>query len=1017
MFDAPCRRPGPPLAAAPGSGRAFGCSQHVTGEGKLINTGSSRLPAERSVPLSPYQRDIWLAATRAPKSPQFNATIVEEFTGAVDVPLLRDCLTLTLERHDAFRLRFGERDGVPRQWLAGALGADGTPAVEVVDLSSTPHPRAACLAWRERVLRTPFDLGDGPLFRAALLRESDTAVHLLIQAHHLVIDGRAMYLVHAEATEEYARRARGGAANRRDAAPSALDAVAGRDDYFASPQYEADRAFHRGELARMEPSFFARRHEPQAVPAFGRHAFTLPGDVVERIKEGGGSPFAFLAAALGTWLARVHRTRDAVLGVPLLNRRTRAELSTVAQYANTLPLRVEVPGGRPLADVAAQVQNSLTLLQEHQRLPYGELLRELPAAGGAERRLYDVTLSFMSLKPVKPLAEGVERSGPLHFVPPHDQEALAVYTVSTRGTSDLLVILNYATDVFDEDLPVASLAEHLMSLIGHGLDKPERSAAELPLPGGPEQERLQRFARGPRVAFAEDATLPALFEARAALVPERPAVFPPDGRGALSYAELDARSGRVAAALRARGVGPGDRVAVLMARGPHLLPAILGILRAGGAYVPVDPGHPARRIGFVLADSGAKAVVTDAPATAVPVPEGVPVCPVEELLDGPDRPDAPVEPVATARDLAYVIYTSGSTGQPKGVMVEHRSVVNRLAWMQRAYPIGAGDVLLQKTPVSFDVSVWELFWWAIEGAAVALLPPGGEKDPELMLRTVAEHGVSVLHFVPSMLGPFLDLLEQAPERLAEARSLRYVFCSGEALPPGRVEQFNRVFAPAGDRAPRLVNLYGPTEAAVDVSAYECPAEPGRTVRRVPIGRPIDNTELYVIGPDGAPQPVGVPGELCVAGVQVARGYLNRPELTREKFLDEPWVLGGRLYRTGDLARWLADGTLEYLGRIDGQVKVRGNRVELGEVQDALARVSEVREAAVTDHVSAGRGTYLVGYYVTEDGRALDGVRLRGQLADHLPEFMIPARFVRLDRLPLSPNGKLDRRLLPAPGAV
>ncbi|MGX8903711.1 condensation domain-containing protein [Streptomyces netropsis] len=372
------------------------------------------------------------------------------------------------------------------------------------------------------VLRTPFDLGGGPLFKVALLRESDTAVHLLIQTHHLVADGRAMDLVHTEATEEYARRVRTEAAKDRQVAPSALDAVAGRGDYFTSPQCEADRAFHRGELARMEPSFFARRHEPQTVPAFGRHTFTVPGEVVERIKDSGGSPFAFLAAALGTWLARVHRTSQAVLGTPLLNRRTRAELSTVAQYANTLPLRVEVPDGRPLADVAAQVQNSLALLQEHQRLPYGELLRELPAAGGPERRLYDVTLSFMSLKPVKALAEGVGRSGPMHFAPPHDQEALAVYVVGTRGTSELSVALNYATDVFDEDLPVTSLVEHLMSLIGHGLDKPERAAAELPLAGEAERERLRRFARGPRVAFAEDATLPALFEARAALVPGRP---------------------------------------------------------------------------------------------------------------------------------------------------------------------------------------------------------------------------------------------------------------------------------------------------------------------------------------------------------------------------------------------------------------------------------------------------------------------------------------------------------------
>lgn len=325
--------------------------------------------------------------------------------------------------------------------------------------------------------------------------------------------------------------------------------------------------------------------------------------------------------------------------------------------------------------------------------------------------------------------------------------------------------------------------------------------------------------------------------------------------------------------------------------------------------------------------------------------------------------------------------------------------------------LGDNDVLLQKTPVSFDVSVWELFWWAVEGAAVALLPPGGQQDPREILRTIRVQRVSAVHFVPSMLGPFLDLLQVIPEGREGVSSLRYVFCSGEALPPARVEQFNSIFGISGAECPvQLVNLYGPTEATVDVSYYDCPADPARTVARVPIGRPIDNTRLYVLGADDRPQPVGVAGELCIGGAGVARGYLDRPELTAEKFIADPFLPGGRLYRTGDLARWLADGTLEYLGRIDGQVKIRGNRVELGEVAGALCAVPGVRDALVVDHTTAARGTHLAGYYVAD--AAIDPATLRELLARTLPAFMIPAGFVRIDALPLTPNGKADRRALP-----
>lgn len=473
--------------------------------------------------------------------------------------------------------------------------------------------------------------------------------------------------------------------------------------------------------------------------------------------------------------------------------------------------------------------------------------------------------------------------------------------------------------------------------------------------------------------------------------------------GTLSYSQLDAAVSRVANGLRDRGVEPDERVGVIVPRSAEMLVAIHGILRSGGAYVPIDPTHPLIRIRGILEESGARVVV--AGDEFAHLTDGLGVDRFEPSTTGAD----PVEPVASPENLAYVIYTSGSTGRPKGVMVEHRSVVNRLRWMQRRYPLGADDVILQKTPVTFDVSVWELMWWAMAGASVALLEPGGERDPRKIIAAVDRHRVTVMHFVPSMLGAFLDELEDHPDCVHRLTSLHTVFCSGEALTPRLVERFNRVMVGAG--VPRLVNLYGPTEATVDVSYFDCPAS--GHVDAVPIGKPIDNTALLVLDGRDKPCPVGVPGELNIAGIGLARGYLGRPDLTAAAFVSDARVPGGRRYRTGDLVRWRADGNLEFLGRIDDEVKIRGNRLSLGEVQAVMESCPGVRSAVVTAEQSDNHSTYLVGYFVSPDV-TID--RLRAHVAERLPAYMVPTVFMELTALPQTASGKLDRRSLPRPGA-
>ncbi|MEU7134900.1 amino acid adenylation domain-containing protein [Streptomyces sp. NPDC046261] len=945
-------------------------------------------------PLTAYQRDIWVAGSQAPLSPQFNCVLHERLRGSVDLDALTACVERALCRHETFRLRFGERAGTPFQWAE----AEGVHVARVV-LAGEAEPEAACAEWMRRSLAEPVPLAGGPLVEATLLVEAPDVTHVHIKAHHIVTDAWTFHRLSAEILGDYARTVAGGQGDVRLSSSSYLACVEEEAAYRSGADADQDRAFHRENLAGVAPALFPRA---AAGGGRGRHSFTVESALVDRVRAAGLSPFAYIAAMVGTYLTRLHRGGDVVLGVPFLNR-PGGWRDVLGEFANALPLRVPGAGERSVRELVAATQDATRALQRHQRLSLGDVLRELPSSAEGPRQLFDVTLSYIHW-PQQDRLPGIERQTAMR-APSHDQDALSILVSTFDDTADLHIDLDYACDVFDGELSVESVARHLTTLLRNGVDMLDRPVSAVPMLAAAEYEDLTAaLAQGPRVPYADEATLHGLFEAQAARRPGQTAVTGAAGES-LTYAELDERANRVARALRAEGVGPDDRVAVMMERGPRLLVALLGVLKSGGAYVPVDRGYPAERVRFLLEDSRAKVVIVDGDGPVTDVAEGTTVRCVEDLLraDG-----APLDPLGTSRDLAYVIYTSGSTGRPKGVMVEHHSVVNRLAWMQSRYPLGASDVLLQKTPVSFDVSVWELFWWAIEGASVALLPPGGQHDPRQILRALREQRVSAVHFVPSMLGPFLDLLQETPGAVGELGTLRYVFCSGEALPAARVEQFNRVF---GAQSPvRLVNLYGPTEATVDVSYYDCPRE--GHIARVPIGRPIDNTSLYVLGPDDHPQPAGVAGELCVGGVGVARGYLDRPELTAEKFVRDPFVPGGRMYRTGDLARRLADGTLEYLGRIDGQVKIRGNRVELGEVAAALSTVPGVRDALVVDRATDARGTHLVGYYVAD--AAIDPESLREQLTRSLPVFMVPAYFVRIDGIPLTPNGKADRRALPLP---
>jgi D-alanine--poly(phosphoribitol) ligase subunit 1 len=521
--------------------------------------------------------------------------------------------------------------------------------------------------------------------------------------------------------------------------------------------------------------------------------------------------------------------------------------------------------------------------------------------------------------------------------------------------------------------------------------------------------------------YPKDKTLHQLFQEQVERTPGNPAVKFKDKT--LSYRELNEKANRLARLLRQKGTGPDLLVAILVERSFEMMTGLMAILKAGGAYLPISPDYPPNRVRLLLQDSGVRLLLTQAkfagkiPAHLDTAIEIINLDAAENYGESPDN----LSPGSGPRNLAYAIYTSGSTGTPKGVTIEHHSVVNRLHWMQKQYPLGEKDTILQKTPFFFDVSVWELFWWSLLGASVCFLLPGFERFPQAIIETVETRQITVMHFVPSMMAAFLGYLENAAE-LHRLASLKRIFVSGEALKPSHLEQFNRSLYRQNNT--RLTNLYGPTEATVDVSYFDCPAEV--TVPSIPIGKPIDNIQLYIMSQDLQEQPPGEEGELCIGGVGLARGYLNRPGLTAEKFSHDKKLLRGvqgggileknppgrrrqKIYKTGDRARLLDDGNIEFLGRMDFQVKIRGLRIELGEIEAVLSNHPAVQDGIVLVKETTETIVHLVAYMTTKEEVAAG--ELKNYMKAHLPDYMIPSEFVVLDTLPLSPTGKVDRKKL------
>ncbi|GAA2828920.1 non-ribosomal peptide synthetase [Kribbella solani] len=944
------------------------------------------VPRDGRIPATFDQRRVWYLERLHPDSPLYTVGWLLHRTSAVDPDRLRRALGELIQRHETLRTTFEEADG--RLWQT--IADTGPVVLSVADLPRYDEQSVQALThelWTE-----PFDLSTGPLFRVLLIQLPGDEAVLAFSAHHAIVDGYSVGTLNAELFALY---------NSETLDPLPIqyaDYAVWQEQCLQEERVRPHLEYWKEQLADAPALISLPTDHPRpAVQTYEGANLTclLSAELTDRLdalsRDTRTTHFVTILGAFAVLLSRYSGQDQVVIGIPIANRGRVETEPLIGFLVNTVALRVDLSGDPDFTAVLDQVRRKLLEAQSRQEVPFDRIVEELRP----ERSLSYQPLFQVMFAGLDELFEDTADEQPewIHDV---TQAGVGVSKFDLglslqRRSGRLQFTFEYSTALFEQST-VSTFGEHFQTLLAGVADQPRTPVAQLPLLGVSEREQILSERNATYDAdMLRPTTLHDLFEEQVRSSPDRIALSFEDDQ--LTYGQLDARANQLARTLQQHGVGPETRVGVCLQRSLELVIGLLAILKAGGAYVPLDPSYPPDRIAY-MAENAQLGIALVEPGQL----EFLDDVRLIEVRDDHLTSTAPLDVDLSPDNLAYVIYTSGSTGRPKGAMLSHRGICNRLLWMQSEYELQAHDRVLQKTPFSFDVSVWEFFWPLITGARLHLARPDGHRDPAYLAELIERQGIGVLHFVPSMLEAFLR------QRTVRERctGLRDVVCSGEALPLDVQEQLQEALP-----GTRLHNLYGPTEASVDVSFWECAA--GATT--VPIGRPVANTQLYILDRAMAPVPDGVIGELFIGGVQLARGYLARPDLTAERFVANPFG-PGRLYATGDLARFRADGAIEYAGRKDHQVKIRGYRIEIGEIEAVLTDHPAVRSAVIVLHEVTAADKRLAAYLTTVPGRPATEDELRSHLLERLPEYAVPTYFVALDELPLSANGKVDRKALP-----
>jgi len=968
-------------------------------------------------PQSPGQQHWWYNQLMHPESLSLTVPIPMRIVSRVDVPALRRAFQAIVDRHAVFRTTYTMLAGEPMQEVRGRAEVH----FEQVDASSWTQEQL-----RERVnaehLRQ-FDLEKGPVLRVTLFTRSETEHVLFPLAHHIAFDGLSLGIFLEELRQLYEAQTAGRPNPLSPPKAQYTDFSTWHLEMLGGPDGERQRAYWQQQLSGELPQLALPTDRPRVpnqefLPL--RHEFPLDEALVARLREVARAHrttlYTVLLATFFVQLRRYTGQDDIVIASPM-GGRTRPEFDeTIGDLANIVLMRARFSPGMTFGDLLLQLHPTVLGALENQDFPWTMVVSELRATSGSKRdRFFDVSFNINTLSrlggfllPLDPSCETATVAGleVQRFDLDYVEEGTDIFLNLLETERTMVYRFRYNPDLFDHET-IVRMQGHIETLLSAIVAAPEQEIDRLPLLTESECQQFLVEWNATDEVSPSDRRIQDLFAAQAAATPGAVALYTSDGP--VTFGALNRQANRLAHHLLNLGVEPETRIGIFLPRTAEMVVGVLGVLKAGATYLPLDPSYPTERLAFMLRDSKAPIVLTveallgqvPDPAVRVVCLDGNPSVLADENAENPSA-------ATTADSAAYVLYTSGSTGVPKGVLGLHRGALNRFAWMWRTYPFQPGEVCCLTTTLNFVDAVWELLGPLLKGVPIVLIPEEVVKDFGPLVETLATNHVSRFVLVPSLMDA---LLENEPHLAGRLPDLKLWTCSGEALSVDLVRRFR-----AAVPETRLINLYGSSEVAADVTCCDTTTLDLDTLTSIPIGRPIDNTQTYIFDEFGQPVPIGVTGELYIGGANLARGYLDRPDLTEERFVANPFSTepGARLFRTGDRARYRADGAIEYVGRVDNQVKIRGSRVEPGEVEAVLAQHPTIRDVVVMADRDRQGESRLVAYVVSAEDSTLSPPELRAFLRGRLPEFMVPASFVTLDSLPLTPNGKVNRSALPSP---
>ncbi|WP_051411450.1 non-ribosomal peptide synthetase [Ruminococcus flavefaciens] len=933
--------------------------------------------------LSFSQREMYSIETFFENSSVNNISLLLAFKKKHEYKVLNDLLNKLIEENDSFRIKISIVNGEAKQ--------------DAYEFEYTDFPLVVCEDEEELMQKAkancnkPLFAYDKYLYNIVVFYNKAADIYWpQLTLNHIITDGWSMGLVMNFFSD-----------NLRDCyvplekADSFLEIIDEEEKYLESKQYAKDKEYWDSKISSYSGSPLFIYKSDVGIAAQGKSITYL---FSKEINEGidnfclnnniGKPSFFNIVAAL--YKSIITRNKSVSVGVLIHNRRKKSYKNTTGTFARFVPLILEIDNDMTISDFLKYDKAEEYELLKHSKFDI------VNSDYKFEKSLSDLLVSYQMLNLPVELFDVLD---PVWVQSRANANSFQLIMSDYNVDHELEMRYEFSTSLFS-DHGIELMHRRITCIIESIINNPDIKIGDIKLCTDEEKELITNKFNGTAKDYPKDKTIVELFEEQVKKTPDNSAVVFEDK--SLTFAEFNAKANSLAHKLRELGVKPDDFVAIIAERSIEMMCGIYGIIKSGGAYVPIDPNYPDDRITFMLGDCKPKAILR---YTSVNIPLDTEI-PIIDLADDKVWEGASENPehVNKPEDLIYCIYTSGTTGKPKGVPNRHRGLINRINWMDGKYPIGKGDTVLQKTTFTFDVSVWEIIWWSLKGARCALLSPGGEREPEMICDAIQKYNVTTMHFVPSMLSMFEEYIENLKDLNKKISSLRNVFASGEALKTIHVQRFYSI-AKANGLKMKLANFYGPTEASIDVTYYDCQES---DVNLVPIGKPIDNTQIYVVS-NGKFCGIGVPGELCIAGDGLAREYLNRPELTAEKFVKNPFG-EGRMYRSGDLARWLPDGNIEYLGRIDEQVKIRGFRIELGEIESHIRKIDGIKDCAVIVREDDNGDKAIYAYFTSDSDISIHSIK--SALSANLPDYMVPAYIMRIDSIPVTPNGKLDRKGLP-----